>query len=338
MKELEIAGKKVQPRTKEIVKVHVTKDLTTDIDIYAHVVAGKEDGPTLLLLSMLHGEEWFSVLILKKVLERIDPLKLKGNIIAVPVANPTAFLTGSRTVLDNSDEPDANRSFGSKFQWITSQITNAIEDNFIKNADYLIDYHLGGWGVTMADVGFRNENSEIAHKSRAMTFAFGYPMLHVKQGVSSPRSSVGFSELKYGIPGIVAGIGGLGFGEEKEKEWLDENVQGTLGVMKQLGMLAGSPKYCDEYLFITDYWRVHPKCGGYIETLVGIERQFTEVKKGELLANIYSPTTFELLEELRSPGEGVIFYMCRSYMVRPGGWAFGIAITEGKKSYWSSRK
>lgn len=338
MKQLVIAGKQVLPGTKEIVKVPVTKDLTTDIDIYAHVYAGKKEGPTLLLLSMLHGEEWFSVLILKEVLKRIDPMQLSGNIIAVPVANPTAFLTGSRTVLDNSDEPDANRSFSSKFQWITSQITNAIEDNFLSNSDYLIDYHLGGWGVTMADVGFRDENLEIAQKSREMTLAFGYPMLHVKRGVSNPRSSLGISEQKYGIPGIVAGVGGLGFGEAKEKEWLDQNVQGTLGVMKQLGMLEGSPDYCKEYLFITDYWRVHPKCGGYIETLVGIDRQFTQVKKDELLANIYSPSTFELIEELRSPGDGIIFYMCRSYMVRPGGWAFGIAITENDKSYWASPK
>jgi predicted deacylase len=332
---LTIAGKRIEPGTRDKVSIHVTSDLASEINIETHVIAGNEEGPTLLLLSMLHGEEWFSVLILREVLNRIDPMKLKGNVIAVPVANPTAFLTGTRIVADNSDEPDANRTFGSKHMWITSQITRAIEENFMKVSDFLIDFHLGGWAVAMADVGYRNENSEIAKKTREMTLAFGYPMLHVKQGTSSPRSSVGISEIKYNIPGIVAGIGGLGFGEEIEKEWLEQNVNGTLGVMKQLGMLEGKPNYCDEYLFITEYWRVHPLNGGYIETLVDMDRQFTKVEKGELLAKVYCPMTFELIEELRSPGDGILFYMCRPYMIRPGGWAFGIAKLEDNKSYWA---
>ena len=95
---LTIADKLVQPGTKEIVTVPVTKDLGVDINIKAHVLAGKHEGPTFLFLSMLHGEEWFSVLILRELIRRIDLNKLKGNIIAIPVANPSAFNTGTRCV------------------------------------------------------------------------------------------------------------------------------------------------------------------------------------------------------------------------------------------------
>lgn len=85
---------------------------------------------------------------------------------------------------------------------------------------------------------------------------------------------------------------------------------------------------------IKDYWRVSPRRGGYLEPLVGLDRQFGEVAKNELLATVTSPTTFAVIDELRAPGRGVIFYMCRSYLARPGAWAFGIANLEEGKSGW----
>jgi len=45
---------------------------------------------------------------------------------------------------------------------------------------------------------------------------------------------------------------------------------------------------------------------------------------------------FEVIEELRSPCDGVIFYGCRNYMVRPGGWVFGVADMEDNCSKWVS--
>ena len=113
-------------------------------------------------------------------------------------------------------------------------------------------------------------------------------------------------------------IGGLGWGESQEREWLDQNVTGTLGVMKHLGMMEGTPQRSARYLLIEDYFRVSPRKGGYLEPVVGLDRQLTEVARGNLT----------------SPGRGVIFYMCRSYMARPGAWAFGIANLEDGKSRW----
>ena len=85
-------------------------------------------------------------------------------------------------------------------------------------------------------------------------------------------------------------------------------------------------------LRVGDYWRVSPRVGGYLEPVIGLERQFTELAPGELMARVVSPLTFEIVDELRSPGRGTLFYSCRSTMARPGGWAFGVADME--KSQW----
>ncbi len=323
-----------------MVTVHVTKDVCGDVDLTAHVLAGRGDGPTLVLLSMLHGNEWLSVLVLRALLDSIPVEQLAGNVIAIPVANPCATLTGTRCILDNSDEPDANRAFGGEFAWLSNQITDVIASEFLAHADLLIDYHVGDWGCAMADVGYPGDCRDpvVGAKSRDMALAFGFPVIHVirvNKGFPGPRSSVGYASETMGIPGIIPEIGGLGFGAEQEGRWVERNVEGTLSVMRALGMLPGTPTYCSKYLIVGDRWRVSPRVGGYLEPALGLEAQFSQVEKGQIMGKVISATTFEEVDVLRSPGRGIVFYMCRPYLVRPGGWAFGVASLENGSSYWA---
>ncbi|HJS75276.1 MAG TPA: succinylglutamate desuccinylase/aspartoacylase family protein [Vicinamibacteria bacterium] len=337
MPELEIGGERIPAGARRMVVIPVTRDVAMPIDIHTHVVAGRNDGPTLLLLSMLHGNEWFSVLILRELLARLDPETLSGNVLAVPVANVAAFATGTRVIVDDSDEPDANRTFGGIYHWMTNQITRVLEKELLTRTTHLIDYHVSDWGSTMADVSYTEDytSAEVSEKSFAMALAYGFPVVHalrIHTGLRGPRTSVGYAGEQYRIPGIVAEVGGLGFGEAQENAWLETNVRGTLGVMKHLGMLEGEPERVKRILRIGDYWRVSPRVGGYLEPVIGLDRQFTEFAKGELMARVVSPLTFEILDELRSPGRGTLFYSCRSTMARPGAWAFGVADME--KSAW----
>ncbi len=341
MGRIKVHGNDVMPGEHKIITIPVTKDLGVDIRIKAHVLAGKQEGPTLLILSMLHGEEWFSALIIRELINKLDLNQLKGNIIAVPVANTSAFNTGTRCVMDNSDEPDANRSFGGKYMWLTNQITRVIEKEFLGISDFLIDYHIGSWGSSMADIGYGSDYSDqkVSDISKGMALAYQFPMIHAMtlfKGTHGERTSMGCAGVKHNIPAIVPEIGGLGFGEKIERRWLKENISGLYGNLKYLGMLDGEPDYCDEYLFISDYWRTSPKNAGYIELKIGMDRQFTRIAKDEHLADVIDPETFEVLEEIRSPGEGVLFYMCRDFMSRPGGWTFGIADIE--KSKWIKKE
>ncbi len=337
MPDLVIGGSRVPAGNRKLVTLPVTRDVAMPIDIYTHVVTGTKDGPTLLLLSMLHGNEWFSVLILRELLSRLDPKALSGNVVAVPVANTAAFVTGTRVIVDDSDEPDCNRTFGGVYDWMTNQITRVIERELFTKSTHLIDYHVSDWGSTMADVSYTEDFTvpSVSEASRDMALAYGFPVMHalrIHSGLRGPRTSVGYAGEHYQIAGMVAGIGGLGFGEPQEREWLEQNVRGTMGVMRHLGMIEGEPERVKRVLRIGDYWRVSPRVGGYIEPVIGLERQFTELHRDELMARVVSPLTLEVVDELRSPGLGTLFYSCRSYMARPGAWAFGVADME--KSEW----
>lgn len=337
MSELIIRDSRFERGKKGFVSVPVTQDLTMPISIDAHVVSGIEPGPTLLLLSMLHGNEWFSVLVLRELVRRLDPQNMRGDVIAIPVANQAAFTTASRCVLDDSDEPDGNRTFGGEYEWLTNQISRVLQDEFFSRCSHLIDYHVSDWGSAMADISHvvDYKDDRLNRESRQMALAYGFPVLHALQihsGLRGPRTSLGYAGEHYGIPGIVAGVGGLGFGQEQESRWLETNVRGSWGVLQQLGMVEGEPRRCERILSVSDYWRVSPRTGGYLEPVIGLDRQFGTIGAGELLGRVVSPTSFDTLDELRSPGEGTLFYSCRAHMVRPGSWAFGVA--KGDDSEW----
>jgi hypothetical protein len=342
MSDLVVGGRRIAAGSRAIVRVAVTRDLTGPVDIVSHVVAGRGEGPTLTLLSMLHGNEWFSAVVLREIVRRLDPAELNGAVIAVPVANAPAMLTASRCVLDNADEPDANRSFGGPYGWLSNQIARVVSEAFLSISSAVIDYHVGDWGATMADVSYVTDYTDpaIAARSKSMALAYGFPVVHaltIFSGLRGSRTSLGHAGERYGIPGIVAEVGGLGFGEPHERRWQEANVTGTLDVMRALGMLPGTATRVGRYLHFADYWRVGPTVGGYLEPLVELDRQLTEVAPGEVLARVSDPATFETLEDIRSPGRGVIFYACRAHMVRPGGWAFGVARLDDPRTSWMER-
>lgn len=58
MSRLDLGGRELARGAHHFVRWPVTRDLTGPVDVVAHVVAGREPGLTLTLLSMLHGSEW----------------------------------------------------------------------------------------------------------------------------------------------------------------------------------------------------------------------------------------------------------------------------------------
>jgi predicted deacylase len=325
-----VCNRTIKSGTRETITLPITKDLGVKLEMTAHILAGRQEGPTMLLVSMLHGEEWLYILAFKKILEIVDLESLKGQLIIIPVANPSALNTGTRCTQDNSDEPDANRAFGGIHKWISNQVANLLDESFISIADYMMDFHGGAFGRTMADIGYGSDigTDEFVSTCRRMSQAYRFPIIHkmkMNKGAMSGRNSVGRAVTKYNIPATIPELGGIGWGNAVEAEWVRKNVEGILNVMKFAGMLEGEPKYLERYLMVGDYWRIYPANGGYFETLIDLDRQFTRIEKNELMGRIYDPATFELLEELRCPGEGTLFYTSRSKLVRPGSWTFGVA-------------
>lgn len=310
------------------VRVPVMVDLGgQEVYLPVHVLRGAEVGPVLTLISCLHGNEWLSIEILRRVLERIDPTVLHGSVLAVTVGNPVALANSRRNTPDDSDSPDLNRSFGSPWNWIAEQLARTFSDEVFSRSDLILDFHTLCWGSAFGVVIFGNDfpDDALNRKTEELARVYGYPMLHA--GPRNPRTATGHAGMM-GIPAVTVEIGGAGFGAAIEEQWLEQNVAGVFNVLHHHKMLEGQVLFPPEYFYWGKRWRIAPRHGGYLHSLLGPDRLLGEVSSGELLGKVVSPMSLEVLEELRAPGRGLLYCVGRSYPVRPGEWAFGVADLE----------
>ena len=323
--------------------VPVTIDLDdTALELRTTVVVGARPGPTLFVASTLHGIEWLSIEVVNRLVASLDPQTLSGTVIALPVANQQAFGQLSRNTPDHSDNADLNRVFPGAEMWITEQLAQAIASEILPNASAVIDYHFGSWGHAMGSITYGSDfpDTSVVERSRAMALAYGWPLVRsgpIATRFPGPRSMVGYAGTKLGIPSLIGGVGGAGFGREIEEQWLGINVRGTRGAMTALGMLNEPPPQLDRFLDFQLMRRVNPKFAGLFYPVNEREEIGREVVKGEVLGEIRSPYTFELRETLRAPCDGYLMYIARWQPARPGDWAFGVIDKHHEATKWTVR-
>lgn len=310
------------------------------IDALVHVGAGS--GPTLLVLSGLHGNEWLQLEFLRRLDAEIDHGRFRGRVILVAVANAVAFGSLSRNIRDDSDAPDVNRLFpvGPRPQnGLAEQIAAVLAHEVLAHSDALLDFHLGIWGSALGStiVGNDFHDPEITRRSMDLAFSFGVPLVFETKMQSvfpGPRAAQAYAGEVLRIPSCGSFLGGAGFAPELEDEWTLGNLRGIRNVMVRLGMEDGTEVLPERYLVYQKIQRVNPRNGGY---LVPERRRDTfgrHVTKGEPLGRVISPFTFATIEELVAPFDGYLGYWARNYPVRPGDWAFAVIPEDDAGTRW----
>ncbi len=333
--QLIIGDQSIPNGTHQIVELPVTTDLDGfEVKITVHALQGVRPGPTLGLFSIQHGDEWYALNVMRAILGALDPADMAGTVLMVPVCNPIALGTGQRNTQPESDGPDQNRVWPGTHTWLAESMTKVIDQEVVQKCDTVLDFHLGPWGSTFAEVFFGVDypDEDLVNRCRDLAVAFGYPAIgqgRVVDVFPGPRSLMGYAGSVCGVPALGVEIGGGGFGREEEEEWEADSVRGVTNVMKEMGILDGELDRPERLLTYVRKHRVNPQVGGYLVPENRPEKLLREVKKDEILGRIFSPYTFEELEVLRSPCDGWIGYMPRTYAIRPGHWGFGIVDAQG---------
>ncbi|MCG8376681.1 MAG: succinylglutamate desuccinylase/aspartoacylase family protein, partial [Chlorobiales bacterium] len=326
------------------VRVPVTMDMNgMEVAVWTHVLVGANPGPTLTLLSGLHGNEWLHLGFFRRFVQGFDPGLVSGRILVIPIANAVAFGALSRSVPDQSDSADANRAFpggtGRRFNWLADQMAATIAAKILPSTDYLLDFHLGIWGVTMGSsvVGTDYSDREVNRKSFDLSLAFGTPLILAARMVGhwpGPKSAQSYAGEVLGVPATGSMLGGAGFDRQLEGQWLDANLQGVYNVMIRLGMLPGEMVLPKRYLVHQGVQRISPNMGGLLVPVNEVETFAREIRAGELLGRVVSPFTLETLEELSVPVDGYLAYWSRQYPIRPGEWAYAVIPKDDAGTRW----
>ena len=101
------------------------------------VVNGIGKGPTLCLTGAIHGDELNGIEMIRRVIQDLDPGRVKGAVIGVPIVNLQGFRRGSRYL---PDRRDLNRHFpGNPNGSAASRIAWSLFDGIIRHCDGLVD-------------------------------------------------------------------------------------------------------------------------------------------------------------------------------------------------------
>jgi predicted deacylase len=131
-----VPGKAVQLNL-EVAHLHTR----TPIQVPVLVERAKEDGPTLLVMAGLHGDELNGIEIVRRFLRKKLNKPAKGTIICLPIFNIFGVLNLKRELPDGRD---LNRSFpGSNNGSLAAQFAFHFMKEIAPYCDYIIDFHTG---------------------------------------------------------------------------------------------------------------------------------------------------------------------------------------------------
>ena len=275
------------------------------------VVNGAFPGPTLCLTAAVHGDELNGIEMVRRVLHDLDPAKVSGAVIGIPIVNVQGFRRGSRYL---PDRRDLNRYFpGNPSGSAAARIAHSFFINVIADCDALVDLHTGSFErANLPQIRADLRDPDVVTLTQGLG---SMVILHSTPAVGTLR----YAATRAGIPTVTLEAGGpsqLELNEVKHGVKSIETLVNTLGMVKKR-RFWGEP----EPVYYRSSW-VRADNGGILLTDVSLG---STVRKGTLLGTITDPMN-NASTELRSPYAGRIIGMARNQVVMPGFAAFHVGI------------
>src|SRR5437763_468636 len=201
-------------------------------------ITGAKPGPVLFVDAGVHGGEYPAIEAVIRLSNMLDPKKISGTVILMPVLNLPAFRTRTPFVCP-IDNVNPNRVFpGDPRGSYSEQMTHACINEFVVHADAYVDLH--GGDIPEALVPFvicTAGKDEVATKSKAMAMVFGLPyVLAVSKPVQPSKGQSSYAAAaEKGIPAVLAEAGGVGQMQEDAVALL---CRGVINVMRHLEMIG----------------------------------------------------------------------------------------------------
>lgn len=300
-----VLGENVLPGEVVSLDMQVAKLYTrTQVDIPVVVHRAKEEGPTLLIMAAVHGDEVSGIEIVRRILVQLKERPIqRGTLIAIPVLNVFGFIAMQRELPDGRD---LNRYFpGSPNGSLASRLAHTLVNEVLPAADVVVDLHAGG-AQRMNYPQMRYTEGD----QRALELArmFDPPViLRSKKIAGSLRQHMATKEKPYLL---------FESGASKQFDPLTtaEGIRGISRILEGLGLWTGKSEEARGAEELFDSKWVRAPYSGLLEVIVP---NGTQVAKGDQLAHINDPygTSLHLV---RAPFAGRVLCVNTSPVVNQG--------------------
>lgn len=265
------------------------------------------------IVGTFRGNEYQQQFIAARLVKRLKELEAAGElnhgyeILVIPSAN--AYSMNTRKKFWSTDNSDINRSFPGNEDGSTVEVIAKKVFDVTKEYEYGI--HIASYymvGSFLPHVRVMKTQMDYFEESAA----FMMPYMMIREPRSYEKSTLNCSWQKAGVKAFSI--------YSAQTEGIDRNsahtvIRSILLFFKNKGIInteiLGGYKEC---VILEEEKRIIPvrtnKAGFFVPKVkVGLE-----VEKGDLLAEIHDSYTEEVISEIKSPVDGVIFFMHSSPM------------------------
>lgn len=275
------------------------------------VIHGKKAGPCLVIFSVLKGTELNGLEIANRINQIIDPAKLSGTIITIPVTNiyglthyPSILPTGHD--LASCFPGKEEGSYGERIAYL-------LTEEIFKKADYCIELDTGGLNHNILPQIYCNVENKVA---KDLAKAFRAPVVTnvVLEGNQLRKTT---EELH--IPLLVYQAGEAMRFDESAIEF---GVNGIKNILYYINLLEGEPlqEFMPTFSREED-WVLAPK-GGILHPRVTLGQT---INSGEILGTVSDPFGCNATETIKSAQKGIIVGINTSPLIHEGLPIFKIA-------------
>lgn len=241
------------------------------------VVHGAAPGPALCLTAGIHGDEINGVEIARRVFSSLDPARMSGSAIILPMINLAGIRSGERYM---ADRRDLNRLFpGRRDGSLSAMVAGGVFSVVSKHCKALIDLHTGSFSrLNVPQIRVTVDRPGALEMARH----FGSGVIVLGDG---PSGSLRREAGKIGLDAIIYEAGGP---HRFDPDAAQVGADGVLSVMAWMGILEKPGRTIPfNSIFRRTYWeRVPLRGGGFFFPEVAIGAR---VKSGQKLGTIHAP-------------------------------------------------
>lgn len=270
---------------------------------------GTKGGKRVCIVTGIHGDELEGQYVCYELLRRLkkDIHQLKGLVELYPALNPLGVDSVSRAI--PTFDLDMNRIFpgnpdGHMIEYVAHRL---IED--LAGADLVIDIHSSN--IYLYEIPQARISKTFSDKLMPIAQMLNLDFIWVHDAATVLESTIAHSLNSIGTPTVVVE---MGIGMKITKEYGDRLVDGIINMLDKFGMWGGNLPVRIRKPIISTIGDVCFINANYSGVIINTIPNLTRVSKGDVLCQIVSSLTGDVLENVEAPVDGLLFTM-RSYPI-----------------------